>query len=376
MDRLISPRALFSRIGIHLVALSLALATATATYADQQPAAGEQTEGGKPESETEEKKSPPFADPPLPGLKRLAPNANVWIDLPNKQLVLGGEIVLRRGPLELFACLKNTKEHEAIVSVETKAYIVHAGLLACGAVVGNPASFQPEYVPARGTEIEVLVEWTDAAGKKQKIDARQMIKNAKSGKPMESPWVFGGSGFWTDPADNTRHYKAEDGDLICISNFPTAMLDVPVESSNANSALLFEALSDAIPPEKTKVLLYLKPKLDKKPADGDKPAAKKPSGDVGATTPAATTSVVAAPIAQAVPVKAATVAKTEAEPVVAAATPSPAAPEAPALTAATPAESGSAPAPSPASTHSSRKTDQTPRIGRWLRRNASYKRSL
>lgn len=217
------------------------------------------------------------AEAPLPGLKRLSPDADVWLDPERKQLILRGDVVLRRGPLELFACLKRTKEHEAIVSVATKAYVVHAGLLACGAQPGNPARFQPEFTPARGTEIEVLVEWVDAAGKTQKMDARQWIKSAKTGKAMDYPWVFGGSGFWTDPADGKRYYQAEDGDFICISNFPSAMLDVPVESSAANSALLFEAFTANIPPEKTRVTIYLIPKLDAK----EKEAApeKKPAGE-------------------------------------------------------------------------------------------------
>jgi hypothetical protein len=217
------------------------------------------------------------AEAPLPGLKRLSPDADVWLDPEKKQLVLRGDVVLRRGPLELFACLKRTKEHEAIVSVATKAYVVHAGLLACGAQPGNPARFQPEFTPARGTEIEVLVEWVDAAGKTQKMDARQWIKAAKTGKAMDYPWVFGGSGFWTDPADGKRYYQAEDGDFICISNFPSAMLDVPVESSAANSALLFEAFTANIPPEKTRVTIYLIPKLDAKAKEAA--PEKKPVGE-------------------------------------------------------------------------------------------------
>lgn len=273
MRRLDSFRCVYTRL---LLALGFAAIVASppspVVAADPaQPAAASQDDGQ--EDETAPRKSKPFPDPPVPGVKRLAPDANVWIDLPNKQLVLGGEVALRRGPLELLACLKNSKEHEAVFAVQTKAYVVHAGLLAIGAKSGNPAKFVPEYTPARGTEIEILVEWTDADGKKQKKDAREFVKNAKTGKAMEFPWVFGGSGFWTDPADGKRYYQAEDGDLICISNFPSAMLDVPVESSNANSALLFEAFTENIPPAKTQVLIYLKPKAAK-PAAGAKPEEK------------------------------------------------------------------------------------------------------
>jgi hypothetical protein len=270
----------------------------------------------------------------------------VWLDPEKKQLVMRGEVVLRRGPLELFACLKRTKEHEAIVAVDTKAYIVHAGLIACGAEVGNPAKFQPEFTPARGTEIEVLVEWTDAAGKKQRVDAREWIKDVKTGKAMAYPWVFGGSGFWTDPQDGKQYYQAEDGDFICISNFPSAMLDLPVESSNANTALMFEAFTDRIPPDKTKVLIYLVPKIAaKKQEPAAKPAPAATSG--GGAKPQANTVAMNSPSSNALTTDTAT----------------------------TSSQSGSVPAPSAESSRSSYKTAQTPRIGRLLRRNASYRRS-
>ena len=80
----------------------------------------------------------------------------------------------------------------------------------------------------------------------------------------EHDWVFAGSGFWVDPEDGTRHYNADAGDFICVSNFPTATLDVPVKSSQENSELLFEAATDKIPARGTKVRLVLVPKIEAK----------------------------------------------------------------------------------------------------------------
>ena len=226
------------------------------------------------------------SDAPLPGLKRLSPDAKVWIDPQQKRVVLEGEIVLRQGPLELLACLKQT-----IIACETQAYVVHAALLAIGATPGNPARFQPEFTPARGTEIGITIEWKDKDGKKQSADARDWLKNAKTGKALTYPWVFGGSGFWKEPMTGKNFYQAEDGDFICVSNFPTAMLDLPVESPQANAALMFEAFTERIPAEKTKVTLILTPKLAKageaKPAGESKPAASD-TGKTDARSPAAT----------------------------------------------------------------------------------------
>lgn len=221
-----------------------------------------------------------MADPKAPyaGLKRLTPQYDVWLDPKKKQVIMAGTIVLRRGPLELLACLKHTKEHESIVAVETKAYVVHAALLACGAEPGNPAKFLPEFTPARGTEIEVTASWKDELGKEKSIDARKWLRNVRTGEELKYPWVFGGSGFWRDPADGKQYYQAEEGDFICISNFASAMLDLPIESSQANSTLLFEAFTENIPADGTKVLLTLTPKVEKK-GDKKNDADTKPSAE-------------------------------------------------------------------------------------------------
>jgi hypothetical protein len=53
---------------------------------------------------------------------------------------------------------------------------------------------------------------------------------------------------------------AADGDFICVSNFASAMLDLPINAPNANSALLFEAFHERIPPAGTPVALILRAK--------------------------------------------------------------------------------------------------------------------
>jgi hypothetical protein len=198
-----------------------------------------------------------------PGMTRLMPDYDVWLDQKNKRVVVDGSVVLREGQLEMLACPRGTKEHEAIIAVDTKAYAVHAGLLAAGAQVGTPVQFQPKYQPATGTEIDVQVVWTDRNGKVHTDRAQDWIKNVKTGKAMEYPWVFAGSGFWQSDPGGPKHYMAESGDFICISNFPSAMLDLPVESSQSNDALLFQANTDRIPPLGTRVRLVLTPKAKK-----------------------------------------------------------------------------------------------------------------
>ncbi len=203
----------------------------------------------------------PAKDPP--GMRRLMPDADVWIDPKNKRVVVDGVVCLREGQLEMFACPRGTKEHESIVAVDAKAHVVHAALLAVGAEPGSPSQFQPSYKPASGTEIEITVIWTDKHGVVHRERAQDWVRNNRTGKTLEYPWVFAGSGFWEDPATGQKSYMAEAGDFICVSNFPTAMLDLPVESSQANEELLFQANTERVPPVGTKVRLVLTPKLKK-----------------------------------------------------------------------------------------------------------------
>jgi hypothetical protein len=194
---------------------------------------------------------------PTEDLQRLSPEFNVWTDKVNKRVVLAGTICRREGPLELFACLKQTKEHEAIVTVHTMAQHVHGGLVVLGIDPGRPVQFQPEYRPAEGPEIEVRVLWKDAEGKVQEARAQDWVRSVKTGEALSHPWVFGGSYFWRNEATGTEHYSAESGDLICVSNFASAMLDLPIESTQQGADLLFEAFTERIPPEETVVTLTL-----------------------------------------------------------------------------------------------------------------------
>jgi hypothetical protein len=193
-------------------------------------------------------------------LKKMNPLFPVWIDKKNKQVIVQGVVCNTNAPLEMLAVITGTKEHEAILSVPTEAKIVHAALLAVGAEAGQPVQFGPnptDYKPATGSEIEITLKWKNDKGEIQTARAQEWIKNAKTGKPMEHNWVFGGSGFWKDEQTGIEYYKAEGGDFICVSNFPSAMLDLPIESSQSNDDLIFQANSERIPPRGTPVTMIL-----------------------------------------------------------------------------------------------------------------------
>ena len=202
---------------------------------------------------------------------RLAKKREIWADFKNKQVIVKGRVCLEKGMLELFACCMEAKSHESVISVNALSSEVHAGLIAVGAKPGEPVKFDPKYVPASGPKVELTVVWMKD-GKPVKRRAQEMIKNAKTKKMLDIDFVFGGSMIWTDPDTGEKVYYGDSGDFVCVSNFASATLDLPIKSSASADDLVWEANTEKIPALGTPVLLYLKPEIKK---DGKKSDAKK-----------------------------------------------------------------------------------------------------
>lgn len=256
--------------------------------------------------------------------KPLNKKKTVFLDAKKKTVWLKTEVVMSNGLLEMLCCLNQTKEHESIVSLDAKAAVVHAALLAAGAKTGKPVQFEPEFIAPTGHKISIYANWMDKEGKVQRADIRNwmetatrryfavkrkelpkdfsklpedselkfdrkfeelvwfgpMSKNERDSllklskdksfqadinslyensqpKPMKSDWVFAGSYFFEDPDTKEQFYAAESGDLICVANFPTAMIDVGESSSKSNGELNYAANPKKIPPLGTGVFLEL-----------------------------------------------------------------------------------------------------------------------
>ncbi len=134
--------------------------------------------GGEPASSTKSPAVKPAGEKAIAPakLQPLNKQETVLLDVVGKRLLLKGRVCLRKGTLELLCCLKQTKEHEAIFSVDTKAYVVHAGLLALGAEQGTPVEFDPEYKPPTGQQIDIFVQWIDDKGKGHRVPAQELIR--------------------------------------------------------------------------------------------------------------------------------------------------------------------------------------------------------
>ena len=211
-------------------------------------------------SSVDEDNLPPCPDLAVdPAWQSLSDTEKIWIDQKNGTLIVGGQICLRDGPLEFFACPPNTKEYESVIVVDCKSFKVHAGLLAVGIKPGRPVKFGEEYRSAEGPVLDITVEW-DWEGERKKVRAQELVKHLPTDGEMPYEWVFAGSSFWKDEETGEEHYHAEGGELICLSNFSTATIDLPVESSQQNSKLIFSAFEPRIPPLGTKVYLRIREK--------------------------------------------------------------------------------------------------------------------
>jgi hypothetical protein len=207
---------------------------------------------------------------PDPSWRKLG--RSLWFDPNERRLYLRARVVLRDGYLEHLMCSKGTKEHEAILATDAVPQQIHAGLLLTGAEPGHPVQFVPKFEPPAGSAISIEASWREDS-KIRKADARQWVRDEKKAA-LSRDWVFGGSQFYEDPVSKKPRYAAEDGDLITVANFGSAILDLPIESSANDSERNFSTNTDKIPPVGTEVLLSLAPRKAKPAAKSAATAVK------------------------------------------------------------------------------------------------------
>lgn len=216
----------------------------------------------------------PQADPKS-SLKALLPDRSIFLETQpdgTRRVLLQSEVCMVRGPLEVFLCKANTKEHEAILRTSVPPQFIDAALLAAGAEKGSPVQFvdpktgEEAYKPASGDKIRVLVNY-QKGGKVRTRPAQEWIRDIRTDQPMTHEWVFAGSRFIRNPErpEDPPFYTANNGEIIGISNFPDSTLDLPVSVSQDNAALSFEARTIELPPLLSKVWVILEPER-KKPA--------------------------------------------------------------------------------------------------------------
>jgi hypothetical protein len=210
---------------------------------------------------------------PEPGWKEQG--QSLWFDPEGKKVILRARVVLREGVLEHLMCSKGTKEHEAVLATDAVPRKIHFALLLTGANVGNPVEFAPKFRPPSGSPIAIELRWRQD-GKLHDADAREWVWDEKTKSPLAIDWVFAGSVVYEDRITKKPAYAADEGDLITVANFASAILDLPIASSANDADRMFTANTKKIPPIGTEVFVILRPRPEPRSPDS-----KKKSGTPG-----------------------------------------------------------------------------------------------
>lgn len=194
------------------------------------------------------------------------------------RVVMDLEVVLTRGYLEHFLSRSQAaKDHETIVSGPFDAEQLKAALIGIGLKPGKPATFTKEennervydFKPATGDVVKLYVQYEDEKGNTLTVPAQSWIAG-KDGKTLGPDWVFAGSyrsRGKTFQGEEYDYFAANDGRVVCVTNFGTALLDLPVESADADpegNQLGYRARTEVLPPRGTKVRVLFEPKTGPK----------------------------------------------------------------------------------------------------------------
>jgi hypothetical protein len=182
----------------------------------------------------------------------------VRIDWSGRRVEIDGMVVLREGMLELFACSAETREHESIVAVRARPKHIYEAIGLIGILPGRPVHYDEKaqaWKSASGERVRISVRW-DRDGRKKTTHIGAWMRDVATGKPVsEMSWLFAGSVRTEDGV-----FLADvDGTVICVVDFPSAIIALPELKTADNEALWVTAYTDAIPPLGTRVTLVVEP---------------------------------------------------------------------------------------------------------------------
>ena len=180
----------------------------------------------------------------------------VQIDWTERQVVVDATVILRQGPLELFACTPKIREHEAIIRIEARAQHVYQGMGLIGLEPGSPMRYDPATETihaATGEPVELLVRYRKS-GREVTHPVEQWLRPA--GKDVELPplpWVFAGSALTPDD----RFAADIEGTVVSVVDFPSALIALAESHTDANESLWLEPVTERIPPVNTSCELII-----------------------------------------------------------------------------------------------------------------------
>ena len=200
------------------------------------------------------------ASTPAPASRPAGPvkfQPGIRIDWNAREVLVDGQVILREGPIELFACSPRTREHESIVLVSARPLHIFQAMGLIGLTPGHPPRVDIEreiFEGARGEPVEVLVRYA-LDGKSREEPIEHWMQRA-DGSPLEpQDWVFAGG-----LTNEEGHYVTDhEGTVVAVVDFATSLVALPQRHSDRNDELWLAPATKNIPPLKTPVTLVLRP---------------------------------------------------------------------------------------------------------------------
>jgi hypothetical protein len=186
------------------------------------------------------------------------------VDLEKRQVVLKAQICLQEDHeyLEFLLSGWGDKTHESLLHTKVKGRQIHFAMLLLGLRPGKAAEWiyidenRSANIPPRGGACTMRIRYIDKQGKTHEVDARDWMLSAP-GQETAPPekFIFVGSRVLADGS----YWADQDGELVSVANFRSAVFDVPFESTSSDQHLLFKANRTKMKPRGTDVELVIKP---------------------------------------------------------------------------------------------------------------------
>lgn len=189
----------------------------------------------------------------------------VVIDWKQKAVEVDARVVLREGPLELFACSPQTKEHESVIAIVARPFHLFQAMGLVGLETGSPPRYDEKlgrWFPASGEPLDLRIRWRDGHKDRTASPAAWMIEKKTGKAPDSLRWVFAGS----LTGDEGGFAADGEGTVACVVDFESALIAQSVRHSADDAELWLSANPKEVPPVGTRCTLIVRsayhPKLE------------------------------------------------------------------------------------------------------------------
>jgi hypothetical protein len=167
-------------------------------------------------------------------------------------------VVIREGPIELFACSAKQREYESIVRFEGLPTHLYQAMGLIGLTPGHPDRFDDngKFVAASGDFVDVEIRYPGTDGQTRQVPIETWMQPAEGNAPLgRLPWVFAGS----QPLAGGKGIASDvEGTVVALVEFSSSLIALPEYHSESNTELWLRPRTERIPPLGTKGQLIIR----------------------------------------------------------------------------------------------------------------------